>query len=103
MLLSTGDAKFDLKYDHTAGGAKTTVEICGVGPTYEDFIAGFTPQSDQGWSVDPAEGCLDVQGGEADCLQVTYSGACDAPKFGTLVVVIPSINESFTFKFRVQP
>ena len=23
MLLSTGDAKFDLKYDHAAGGAKT--------------------------------------------------------------------------------
>jgi hypothetical protein len=46
------------------------VQICGVGATYEDFVAGFTANSDPGWSVDPADGCLDVKGGDPDILAV---------------------------------
>ena len=32
-----------------------------------------------------------------------YQGPCDSPKFGTLVVVLPTENHSWTFKFRVEP
>jgi hypothetical protein len=31
-----------------------------------------------------------------------YSGPCDTPKFGTLVVVLPTENHSWTFRFRVE-
>jgi len=48
------------------------VEVCGIGPSYEDFVAGFAPTSDPGWSVDPQDGCLDVNGGDNDVLNVRY-------------------------------
>jgi hypothetical protein len=67
---ASGDPRFALKYDADAGGASTTVEVCGVGPTYEDFVAGFAPTSDSGWSVDPADGCLDIKDGDPDVLNV---------------------------------
>lgn len=126
---ASGDPRFALKYDADLGGATTSVEVCGIGPTYEDFVAGFAPTSDPGWSVDPAEGCLDIKDGDADVLTIRclflffafmpgevfschhvdvagctrYSGPCDTPKFGTLVVVLPTENHSWTFKFRVAP
>ena len=67
---ASGDPRFALKYDVGAGCAASSVEVCGVGPTYEDFVAGFAPTSDQGWSVDPADGCLDVKDGDPDVLTV---------------------------------
>jgi len=67
---ASGDPRFALKYDVGAGGAASSVEVCGVGPTYEDFVAGFAPTSDPGWSVDPADGCLDVKDGDPDVLTV---------------------------------
>mmetsp|Transcript_68445 Transcript_68445/g.111095 ORF Transcript_68445/g.111095 Transcript_68445/m.111095 type:complete len:147 (-) Transcript_68445:647-1087(-) len=100
---ATGDAKYALKYDAATGSAASEVEVCGIGPSYEDFVAGFAPTSDPGWSVDPQDGCLDVNGGDNDVLNVRYTGLCDAPKFGTLVVVLPTENHSWTFKFRVEP
>jgi hypothetical protein len=67
---ASGDPRYALKYDADTGIAATSVEVCGVGPTYEDFVAGFAPTSDPGWSVDPADGCLDIKGGDADVLAV---------------------------------
>lgn len=73
---AAGDPRFALTYDAAAGGAETSVEVCGIGPTYEDFIAGFAPTSDPGWSVDPPDGTLDVKGGDPDALQVRYLQPC---------------------------
>jgi len=101
---ASGDPTFALKYNVATGGAVSNFEIEPNSMTYEDFVAGFTDDTPAGWSVSPKEGTLDRRGGPATKFEVLYSGAQPAgPVPGTLVVVLPDDNFSWTYKFQVSP
>ena len=72
--------------------------------TFEDFVAGFTDDTGPGWSVEPREGTIERRGGAPQRFTVKYSGlgAPASPTPGTLVIVLPNDNFSWTYKFQVR-
>jgi len=99
---ASGDPRFDLRMNSAMGEASTEIMIEPNSMTFEDFVAGFTPDSAPGWKVEPSSGTLQRRGGEPQFMEVKYTGsiADKGEKFGTLVVVLPNDNFSWTFKFR---
>ena len=57
------------------------------------------------WQVEPTEGTLDRRGGPPQQFKVTYEGQGQpaGPTPGTLVIVLPNDNFSWTYKFQVSP
>jgi len=101
---ASGDPTFALKYNMATSGAVSEFEIEPNSMTYEDFVAGFTDDTPGGWKVEPKEGTLDRRGGPATKFTVSYAGGQpSAPVAGTLVVVLPNDNFSWTYKFQVSP
>lgn len=102
---ASGDPTFDLKWSAAFGNAQSSFEIEPNSMTFEDFVAGFTDDTPPGWSVEPKSGTLDRRGGKSQEFTVTYGGmgAPSGPTPGTLVVVLPNDNFSWTYKFQVSP
>lgn len=101
---ASGDPKFALTYNAATGGAVSNFEIEPNSMTYEDFVAGFTADTPEGWTVSPTSGTIERRGGAAQAFEVAYKGGNPSgPLPGTLVVVLPNDNFSWTFKFQVVP
>jgi len=101
---ASGDPTFALPYNVANNGAVSSFEVEPNSMTYEDFVAGFTADTPPGWSVEPTEGTIERRGGVPQQFTVKYAGGQpDAPTPGTLVVVLPNDNFSWTYKFQVSP
>uniref|UniRef100_A0A7S0YMX3 Plastid lipid-associated protein/fibrillin conserved domain-containing protein n=1 Tax=Hemiselmis tepida TaxID=464990 RepID=A0A7S0YMX3_9CRYP len=100
----TGDPTFDIVYSKADACAKTDISIEPSAMTFEDFLAGFTADSDPGFKVEPSSGTMARRGGENTDLRVTYSGTAldSTPKTATFVVMLPNDNFQWTFKLRVS-
>eukprot|EP00293_Proteomonas_sulcata_P010258 CAMPEP_0184287860 /NCGR_PEP_ID=MMETSP1049-20130417/271_1 /TAXON_ID=77928 /ORGANISM="Proteomonas sulcata, Strain CCMP704" /LENGTH=249 /DNA_ID=CAMNT_0026593953 /DNA_START=39 /DNA_END=788 /DNA_ORIENTATION=- len=96
------DPSYDLAFNTATGGAAAEVVIEPNSMTFEDFVAGFSPESAPGWVVEPSSGTLDRRGGTPTRFTVTYKGDGNdkGEKLGDLVVVLPNDNFSYTYKLR---
>mmetsp|Transcript_22435 Transcript_22435/g.53828 ORF Transcript_22435/g.53828 Transcript_22435/m.53828 type:complete len:260 (-) Transcript_22435:96-875(-) len=100
----TGDPTFDITYSKADACASTDISIDPSAMTFEDFLAGFTADSDPGFVVEPASGTMARRGGDPTDLTVKYTGTAldSAPKIATFVVMLPNDNFQWTFKIRVS-
>jgi len=100
----TGDPTFDLVYSKADACASTDISLEPSAMTFEDYLAGFTADSDPGFKVEPNSGTMARRGGENTDLRVTYTGTAldPEPKQATFVVMLPNDNFQWTFKLRVS-
>uniref|UniRef100_A0A6T7VHT3 Uncharacterized protein n=1 Tax=Cryptomonas curvata TaxID=233186 RepID=A0A6T7VHT3_9CRYP len=98
------DPSYALVLNTAEGRVSKKISVAPNSMTFEDFVAGFSPDSSPGWEVTPREGQLDRKGGKVQEFEVTYrhpSMADKADQLGTLVIVLPNDNWSWTYKFKV--
>eukprot|EP00277_Geminigera_cryophila_P011624 CAMPEP_0179437222 /NCGR_PEP_ID=MMETSP0799-20121207/21157_1 /TAXON_ID=46947 /ORGANISM="Geminigera cryophila, Strain CCMP2564" /LENGTH=267 /DNA_ID=CAMNT_0021218027 /DNA_START=8 /DNA_END=811 /DNA_ORIENTATION=+ len=101
---ASGDPTFALAYNVANKAAVSSFQVEPNSMTYEDFVAGFTDDTPPGWSVEPTEGTIERRGGAPQPFTVKYAGGQpDGPTPGTLVIVLPDDNFSWTYKFQVSP
>lgn len=102
---ASGDPTFALVYNSATGCAESSFDVEPNSMTFEDFVAGFTDDTGPGWSVEPREGTIERRGGAPQRFTVKYSGlgAPASPTPGTLVIVLPNDNFSWTYKFQASP
>eukprot|EP00288_Rhodomonas_lens_P014737 CAMPEP_0177715780 /NCGR_PEP_ID=MMETSP0484_2-20121128/14173_1 /TAXON_ID=354590 /ORGANISM="Rhodomonas lens, Strain RHODO" /LENGTH=263 /DNA_ID=CAMNT_0019227795 /DNA_START=20 /DNA_END=811 /DNA_ORIENTATION=+ len=101
---ASGDPRYDLKYSAATSLAETEIMVEPNSMTYEDFVAGWTADTDASlWEVTPTEGSFDRRGGDPTFFDIRWKGSTvmKGEHFGTLVIVLPNDNFSYTYKFRV--
>jgi len=98
----SGDPMFDILYSVAETKGESEIYIEPNAMTFEDFAAGFTPDSDDGWEVEPKKGTMARRGGDGTWFTVKYTGTAldKAPKQATFVIVLPNDNFQWTFKLR---
>ena len=81
-----------------------TVFIKPVCMAYEDFYAGWAPESTPGvFSVSPVDGRMDRRGGAPTELEIEIKpDGQTGEKVGYMVMVLPEENEQFTVKVTVK-
>jgi len=100
---NTEPETFALKYN-TVAETSSTIFLQPNAMTFEDFLAGWTDDTPEGFSVTPEKGTMDRRGGEESVFKVTYTGAQPTePVYATLVVLLPNDNFQWTFKFQLSP
>ena len=70
---------------------------------FEDFYAGWAPETPPGFSVSPIQGRMERRGGEPGaCASAVASDGQTGEKVGYLCVVLPDDDEQFTIKVTVN-
>merc|ERR1719183_3020913 len=98
------DPNFDLSYNSAQGCAETEICLEPNSMTFEDFVAGFSPDSAPNWEVTPTSGTLQRRGGEPQWFDVKFKGAAtqSGENLANLVIVLPGDNFSYTYKLRCK-
>lgn len=100
---NTEPETFALKYN-TVAETSSQIFLQPNAMTFEDFLAGWTEDSAQGFVVTPEKGTMDRRGGEETVFKITYNGPQPTePVYATLVVLLPNDNFQWTFKFQLSP
>ncbi len=100
---TTEPETFGLRFN-TVAETKSQLFLQPNAMTFEDFLAGWTDDSAEGFKVSPTKGTMDRRGGEETPFTISYKGPQPtAPVVGTLVVLLPNDNFQWTFKFQVSP
>ena len=80
-----------------------TIFIKPVCMGYEDFYAGWAPETPAGFTVSPEQGRMDRRGGDPSVFDIEVkSDGQTGEKVGYLCVVLPDDDEQFTIKVSVK-
>ena len=76
-----------------------SIEVAPVCMTFEDFFAGWSPDSNPGFSVSPVTGRMDRRGGEKTVLNVSFNPNGQSGEFvGNLVINLPEDNSKICYR-----
>ena len=80
-----------------------TVTVKPVCMGFEDFYAGWSPETPPGFSVSPIQGRMERRGGEPSLFDVEVKAdGQTGEKVGYLCIVLPDDDEQFTIKVTVN-
>lgn len=101
-LAKMGRFEAELELSCAAGSDNGVTGIVSIKPVcmaYEDFYAGWSPESSPCLSVSPTEGRMERRGGEPSDFEITLKpDGKPGEKVGYLCVLLPEENEQFTVK-----
>ena len=70
---------------------------------FEDFYAGWSPETPPGFSVSPIQGRMERRGGEPSLFDIEVKAdGQTGEKVGYLCIVLPDDDEQFTIKVTVN-
>ena len=70
---------------------------------FEDFYAGWSPETPPGFSVSPIRGRMERRGGEPSLFDIEVKAdGQTGEKVGYLCIVLPDDDEQFTIKVTVN-
>ncbi|KAJ1625079.1 hypothetical protein T492DRAFT_1042150 [Pavlovales sp. CCMP2436] len=95
-------AEFELgKVSRIGTGFEFDIEPVCMG--FEDFYAGFTSESDKGFTCEPTFGRMDRKNGDPVVMKVSFKPTGPARSVeATLCVVLPDDGEQWTFNFKAN-
>jgi hypothetical protein len=96
----------EVKIDMPAASDAPRLETIMVKPVcmgFEDFYAGWAPETPPGFSVTPIQGRMERRGGEPSVFDIeVVSDGQTGEKVGYLCIVLPDDDEQFTIKVTVN-
>ena len=99
---SVPDGEYATNVAASSSGAEMEIEVKPTCMTFEDYFAGFSPNSHPSLSVSPVTGRMDRRGGESTYLKVKCEPNGQAGNFeGDLVINLPEDNSKICYKIRV--
>ena len=80
-----------------------TITVKPVCMGFEDFYAGWSPETPPGFSVSPIQGRMERRGGEPSLFDIEVKAdGQTGEKVGYLCIVLPDDDEQFTIKVTVN-
>mmetsp|Transcript_14056 Transcript_14056/g.38835 ORF Transcript_14056/g.38835 Transcript_14056/m.38835 type:complete len:269 (+) Transcript_14056:44-850(+) len=99
VMASVPDGEYRMNVAANGSGETMTVEVPPVCMTFEDYFAGFTPDSDPSFSISPATGRMDRRGGEPTVLDIRCEPNGKAGDLtANLVINLPEDNSKICYK-----
>uniref|UniRef100_A0A7S2Y606 Uncharacterized protein n=1 Tax=Entomoneis paludosa TaxID=265537 RepID=A0A7S2Y606_9STRA len=99
VMSSVPDGEFRMNIAASGSGETFTIDVAPVCMTFEDYFAGFTPDSDPCFSVSPATGRMDRRGGEPTALNVRCEpNGKSGELVANLVINLPEDNSKICYK-----
>ena len=103
MIPRRRDAVDAVVRESSGGFATVSFHETQVCMGFEDFYAGWAPETPPGFSVSPIQGRMERRGGEPSVFDIEVaSDGQTGEKVGYLCVVLPDDDEQFTIKVTVN-